>query len=95
MEAGLHTILEETRVSALSVQVSIRVSLSLNSSKCCSAWNEKQEEIDQESGNSSEHLEGYCEDASHCIYLPKPCGPSLCEPAGLTVELGESAQRGS
>lgn len=40
--AGLHTMLEETRVSAFSVQFRIRVSLSLNSSKCCSAWKENE-----------------------------------------------------
>lgn len=98
-------MLEETRVSAFSVQFSIRVSLSLNSSKCCSAWNEKQGEINQESGISrlcnavktfpSKHLEGHHGDTSHRIYLLEPCGPSLCESAGLRVELGEFAQRGA
>lgn len=98
---------DETRVSAFSVQFSTRVSLSLNSSKCCSAWKEKQEEIDQNSGISrlcnavkkhftSKHkIEGHRGDASCRIYLLEPCAPSLCESAGLRVELGEFAQRGA
>lgn len=34
-------------------------------------------------------------DTSHRIYLLNPCVPSLSESAGLRVELGEFAQRGT